>query len=289
MNRFKLALTIACAVFMLTGATANAVTKVFQESVMDGTSTYYPWSENGNWTGGDGNAPAAGEEAEIPDGLTATVDSASDICGFVDIQGEGVVTIKADAKLTLDGDGTARTSTIAEDARLYLEGSSSEMAVVDDSHTVSGAGAIVGQHDSALISVAASTTLTSQMDVTGHLEIAGSGSFSNQGKVYANVASGTLKISVSSVDDTDNGGTVSDSNYRWAVNASNAKLLFAVEPDPENGMQGDFYVHAGTVEIGTDPVEGDDIDVCTTGDLLHDGGSITAKIDDSFKCSGTCP
>ncbi len=171
------------------------------------------------------------------------------------------------------------------DGSIILEDASAELRFTNN-HTVSGSGAIEGQDSGAKITIAASRTLTSETNITGHLEITGSGSFLNQGKVYADCPSGTLKISAASVDDSDNGGTVSSTNFRWGVNADEAKLLFSVEP---SALEGDFYVHNGTLQAGLDSEGGDDIDVCTTGNILFDGGGITTGVDDSFRFSGICP
>ncbi len=199
---------------------------------------------------------------------------------------DGCIIIEAGGTLILTGDPES-TSTV--DGCIILEGAGSELRFTTNNHTVTGSGVIDGQDGSALISIASGITLTSSLNtvgITGHLEIAGSGSFANQGKVYADCASGTLKISAAGVDDSDNGGTVSSTNFRWGVNASGAKLLFGVEPD---ALKGDFYVHNGTLQAGEDPDGGDDIDVCTTGNILFDGGRIAAGVDDSFRFSGTCP
>ncbi len=205
---------------------------------------------------------------------------------YVDVDTNGCIIIKSTGTLILTGD-PGSTSTV--NGCIILEGAGSTLSFTTNNHTVVGSGVIDGQDASAVISIAAGITVTSSLNtvgITGHLEITGSGSFVNQGKVYADTASGTLTISVAGVDDTDNGGTVSSTNFRWGVNASGAVLLFSVEPA---AMEGDFYVHNGTLQVGVDPEGGDDIDVCTTGDTLFDGGSITALVDDSFKCSGSCP
>ncbi len=227
----------------------------------------------------------------------ATVQACLDVDGTLEIDGtlttdcvdvdtNGCIIIKAGGTLTLTGD-PGSTSTV--NGCIILEGSGSVLSFTTNSHTVVGSGVIYGQYNSAVISIASGITLTSSTTIQGALEIKDattSGSFVNQGKVYANRASGNLTISVDSVTDSDNGGTVSDTNFRWGVNASGAKLLFKVDA---TGLLGDFFVRQSSLEVGVDPEGGDDIDVCSTGDTFFDGGSITALVDDSFKCSGTCP
>ncbi len=205
----------------------------------------------------------------------------------VHVNTNGCIIIEAGGTLILTDQGCISIV----DGCIILEGSGSELRFTTHSHTVDGSGVIKGEHDSALISIASGITVTCSLNtvgITGHLEIVGDGSFVNEGKVYANSAGGTLEISVASVADTDNGGTVSGINFRWGVNASGGKLLFS--NCDETSLVGDFYVHDGTLQVGEDPGGGgDDIDVCTTGDILFNGGSITAGVDDSLRFSGTCP
>ncbi len=274
MRLFRIALTIALAIFIIDG-TASATT--FQEVTMDATSTYYPWNESDNWTAG---IPAAGIQAVIPTGLTATVDTASDIAGYLDIQGTGAVVIQAGAKLTLDGDGTARTSSIAASARIYLEGSGAELAVIDDDHTLLGYGKVVGQHDDARITVTAGETLTNYLaavdpstaGITGHLEMSGAGSFTNQGIVNADT-SGTLLVNVS--------GTLDDSSSgQWRASAASSLLEFGNALDDPNAalaLVGDFFITHASAEIQIDEMTGYTGAApffLTTGHLEMSGGTL---------------
>ncbi len=291
MRLFKLALTIALAMFIIDAATANATVNTFSENTpSDGV---YKWSTAANWSDG---VPDATDRAVIPDNLTCTIYAGDSNAVADTISVAGTLNIQTYMKLSLDNsdDNIAADpddSEVTGDGFINLQASGSELAFISNDHAVSESGAIVGQSASAFISIASGIKLTSSTTIQGALEIKDattSGSFENQGKVYANSASGTLKISVDSVTDTDNGGTVSDTNFRWGVNASQAKLLF-VENDV-TGLLGDFFVRQGSLEVGEDPEEGgDDIDVCSTGDTYFDGGNIVTGLADSFKCSGSCP
>ncbi len=249
MRLFKLALTIALAMFIIDGVAAMADTHVFEEDVDDGSGNYL-WQTAANWD--LGSVPSAGDEAEIRNGLTAVVRGTSDICGFVDIQGNGEVVVEASAKLTLDGNGTARTSAIASDARLYLEGSGAELAVIDDDHTLSGAGKVVGQDDAAKITVTTGETLTNSLTavdpstagITGHLEISGAGNFTNNGIVNADTggeSAARLKIAVT--------GTLEDTTGdHWMATAANSILSFdsALVTISADGMLSGNFVISGS-------------------------------------------
>ncbi len=206
----------------------------------------------------------------------------------VDVDTNGTIIIEDTGTLILTGDPES-DSTLT--GCIVLEEGGAVLRITTNSGTIGGSGAIDGYDGSAGIEIGDSVALTSSTTIRGHLEIrnvdAESGSFVNQGRVYANSPSGNLAISVDSVTDSDNGGTVSSTNFRWGVNASQAKLLF-IENDA-TGLVGDFFVREGTLQVGEDPEGGDDIDVCSTGDILFDGGSIVTGDDDSFKCSGSCP
>ncbi len=192
----------------------------------------------------------------------------------------GTLRIAAGVTLTLDGDPCS-TSTV--DGAVILEGAGSQLAFIDNNHTVQGSGWIDGQHDAAKITIAGGETLTNQVTIRGNMTIEGDGNFTNQGKVLANNA-GTLEIKVGgTIADSANTGSVSSSNYRWAVDTSGAKLLFS---ESATGLLGHFYECAGTLEVNKASAS---IDACTTGDLLMTGGKIVAGINDSFSAGGSCP
>ncbi len=280
MKYLKLTLTVAMAAFLIAGTTALAST-TFQEVTKDAGNTYYPWNEADNWNNG---IPAAGDEAIIPTTKTATVDSAGDICGWVTIQGTGVVEVLASSKLTFDGNNTVRTSSIAASAWLYLRGSGSVLAIIDDSHTFNGSGSIDGQHDGAKITVTDGETLTNQVMISGNMTIEGDGNFTNQGKVLANNGGNkTLEIKVGgTILDSANTGAVSSTNYRWAVNTSGARLLFS---ESATGLLGHFYAGAGTLEVNKASAA---ISVCTEGELLILIARIIAALLDCFCAGGAC-
>ncbi len=312
MRLFKLALTIALAMFIIDGAVAQAQTTYYSNGDVS-------WRDNNAWQTGScsGTAagaayPVAGDTAYICAGDTVSLganDEAVKILNVagtlntssntltisqtgcdLNVTGTGVLNIDDLGTVLITGGGTGHS--IDENARIYLLYDDSVLRITTNSATIGGSGAIYGYDGAAGVEIGNSVALTSSTNIQGHLEIRDvdqeSGSFVNQGKVYANRASGSLTISVTSVTDTDNGGTVSDTNFRWGVNETSAKLLFKVDA---TALVGDFFVREGSLEVGEDP-EGssDDIDVCSAaGNILFDGGSIVTGDDDSFKCSGSCP
>lgn len=257
---------LALGVILVTGTVAQAA-RTFAQNTQDGTTLKYHWSEPTNWS--DDTLPVAGEEAIIPEDTVATVDTSDDtaIAGYLTIQQDtgtgGIVEIAAGKKLTLDGDDTARTSTIAAGAFLYLRGNDSFLEIKDDNHTFSGSGRIVGQHNNAEVNRASTETLTvdTNMTMSGAMQM--KLSVVNNGKIIADdsrTSQDTLELF---------SGTFTGSGEYRAVQSfgtSDATMKFA-SGITATGLTGDFTLSVNSVMDV-------DEDVCTTGDLTFDGGKI---------------
>ncbi len=276
MKLFKLTLAVAMAAFFIAGTTAQATDRTFDANGAASGS----WNVAANWT--DDVVPVAGDKAIILTGKTADVDTANDICGQLDIQGTGRVVIKISSKLTIDGNGTALTSMIAVSAKLILETSTSVLEIKDDNHTMSGSGKIIGQDNEAVITDAASEKLTIDTDLTvqGALKI--TLDMENNGTVRANDGSSgsrdTLELG---------GGETFTGDGDWqayrdgtAGTRVDAILKFA-SGVTATGLTGAFRVSAYSIlDV--------DANVCTTGNLLFDGGTIDVAVGKSFKAGGSC-
>lgn len=185
--------------------------------------------------------------------------------------------IYINGKLTLTGSGCA-VSTV--DGKIYLTTYGSVLEFTDNNHTLTGNGQIIGQCNTAKISLVGSITLTSEIKINGSMQIrAGSGTFDNDGLVEANRA-----------NENDNrltlySGTFSGGIGDYTVNTASAYLQFRAGVTA-TGMSADFIVGAGTLDINEN--------VCTTGDLdFQKTGSTSPEIEvapgTSFKAGGTCP
>ncbi len=306
MRLFKLALTIALAMFIIDGATAQAQTTYYSNGDVTWTATDAWQTGSCSGTAAGANYPQAGDTAIICTCDTVTLD-ANATCANTTIQhdatiydgdstyvltitGSGGLEIESYGVLEFDGSGGVTLSGGGEhtvDGVIELKDTGADLTISASNAILRGSGEISGQHASAVISIGNGIELTSNLEtigITGYLEITGDGTFANQGRVYANSAGNTLKISVATVEDSDNGGTVSGTNFRWGVNTSGGKLLFSTDA---TGLYGDFYVHAGTLQVGEDPGGTEEIDVSSAGNILFDGGTITVGVDDSFTCTGT--
>lgn len=159
--------------------------------------------------------------------------------------------------------------------------------------TLEGTGALTASDSAAEIEIQSDAKLINDMKIQGYGVIrASAGTFENgvsesdAGKVLAN-DDGTLDIVGTNISDVANVGLLTDEPpvFRWGLDGASAILRFKdqdlISPDAE--LHGHFYVHAGTLRIGTDVGEqGDNIDIETNGDLMHDGGRIIAGEDDSI-------
>ncbi len=200
------------------------------------------------------------------------------IADCIDVETGGDLIIEGSGKLTLIGPGP---STVDGNVLLVPDNFKMIFPVLEftgNDHTVTGSGKIKGFSNLAEIAID-NVTFTSDVKITGHLQITGAGTFANEGSVTADNPNGILEIAMT--------GTIDDSvGASWAVEAVGAFLRFLEEPAC---LRGDFIVTTGTLRAGED-IGGDDIDVVTTGSLTHTGGKIIAGVDDSFTFNAkSCP
>ena len=261
------------------------------------------WSTDTNWSATDCNSgadgvPGSGDHAIICADLTVTVDDTAAEAQKVTVRNGSMIDIRpangADATLTL-GDGNNQTSTLVGTIDLNTSPDTTQLGtlffVASENHTftrtTATTGSIVGHHSNGRLDVPNTSTAIISSDATGgdvrlrgKLQVTGAGAFTNNGRVVANVA-GTLDFLIT--------GTISDNagSSRWKVESdAGAVLRFRVEPA---ALAGGFVVSEGELRAGIDPdPSGDDIDVCTTGNLSQTDGQIIALVGDSFKFGGTC-
>jgi hypothetical protein len=187
----------------------------------------------------------------------------------VDVGSGGLIVIKPGGKLILTG-LLGQTSTI--NGSIILEGDGSELIFTLFSHTVSGSGEIVGEHDAAAISIALGVTLTNTATISGALTIKGAGNFVNFGVVNANTC-GTLLVNVS--------GTLSDSaGDRWRATAAGALLEFGDRLDDFTtsiSLSGDFTLSHADAAIQVEEMANLTSPFTTTGKLTISAGLFDAR------------
>lgn len=166
MKLLKTTLILAIGATLVAATAAQAKTTTFQQVDDTGHTGVYYWSNASNWNNG---LPAAGDQAVVPKGAVATVDTSDATCitGYLTLQAKdmsndgGRVNIATGKKLTLDGNGSAQTSTFADGSRVRLMGASSAIEIKDDNHTfdaASGAEGVIGESNSAEIREASGQT-----------------------------------------------------------------------------------------------------------------------------------
>ncbi|MCH7703004.1 MAG: hypothetical protein IID37_15080 [Planctomycetes bacterium] len=224
------------------------------------------WDSNAACTDGNPGVPTAADRAIIQSGKTCNVDVTTAAADSLNVESGATLNIQAGKKLTID-DTAGSSTTIA--GTLNLQGASSELAFIDNSQTIDGAGKIVGQHNAAKITVALSTTLTSDSTIEGNLQITGLGDFVNTGTVQASVA-GILAITAKSIED--------DSTALWKISGSSGAILKINVSDPTSAvLDGDFEIFDdGKLEVDSEGFT-------TTGTLDWRGGKIDVAIGSSVE------
>lgn len=286
-SRIRL-LTLACAAVFLVGNSAQAQVandyKTNGAGSTWGTASHWDIFDGSNWVTasfypGESGGPTPVDvnildtmAVDVTDALATTLD----VDVALTINTTKLLTVNGamdvDANITVNGTGVleitgAGTSDIATNLTLTLSNSGSTLRIVA-THTIGGAGAIVGAHDDALI-VINGVTFTSTMDtvgITGALDIvdgASNGTFDNRGIVNAN-ASGTLLLSVSTVQS-------SAGNTRWQATASGGKLDFSA--GAYTNMLGGFQIaNSSEIEVNTTALN-------TSGGLAMASGLLDVKAD----------
>lgn len=156
----------------------------------------------------------------------------------------GILRVEAGGEVHLIGGGEHFNN-----GEIRLETSTSTLSIVDNNAILSSSatpkGFVTGQDDAAEIDIDTVTLTSTDVTIRGHMNITGTGTFINGGRVEANntAAADELLIDVGTLDDT------ADIN-RWVVSThENAHLR--LNPTTQNPMEGEFVVSNGTLEIDT--------------------------------------
>lgn len=209
-----------------------------------------------------GATVTAYSHVDVADSITVTIDGVSDVA-TLDIQ-----------------ESTSQTSTINPSGSIQINATNSTyygqlLISGTGTHTIQGSsGAIQGNSDDALISIASGKNLDSTTNIVGHLEISGSGNFQNNGIVDANT-SGTLLVNVTGT--TSIGGSSGD----WKATANGAKLEFGGNLDDNDSdnaisMSGDFVI-SNSAEIQIDELASLSSAFTTTGHLDISSGTLDSQ------------
>jgi hypothetical protein len=201
---------------------------------------------------------------------TLTVNDSS---GFT-ISSGGLLNVDDAGLVDLAGGGTHTINGTAANNGLRLSIANSRLRI-SSSATLSGTGYIEGQHDSALIELAADVAFTSAITIEGNLQIvpvqyATGTRFINNGFVDANNA-GTLELNVHYLDTA----TPTGPSGSWRVGDSGSAFLkFSVG---STLMSGTFTVSNGMLDI--------DQNITTSGNLTFTGGTISVAPGVTFQAS----
>lgn len=212
------------------------------------------WTDGGNWS--CGHEPTFADQAVILSGNTCTMDDAAGEADSLTVESTATLNIATGNTLSLNSSTTNSTIT----GTVNLQGSGAELAFIDNSQTIDGAGKIVGQHNLAEISITAGEELTSDTTIEGKLTIVGDGKFVNFGTVHANV-SGILRIACDDFDD-DSGGV-------WKISTTpSAVLEIEIIDTGIPLLEGDWTIeNNGTLDV-------DSFGFQTSGSLSWKGGTI---------------
>lgn len=206
---------------------------------------------------------AEGQTCDIEVGWGSTVTlNGNFTADCLDVAG----TLNVGGTLTITGP----VSTV--DGTVNLTGSSSKLKFTNTGSTsIEGNGKLAGQNDSAQVSIASGTCLTSYITICGALAITGAGRFTNQGTVDAN-ASGTLLVAANTVAD-------SAGENRWKSTHAGAVLKFS---DPASAcigqfgiMAGEFVLSAGVIEFNTALIGASSRHLTMSGGALHVNEDLT--------------
>lgn len=245
----------------------NADTKYFDPNGGSGN-----WSQQ-LWSGACGFQgilvpPLDDERAVICQDVICTLDVESEI---VSIGVESGAELIIGSARTLILNGADSTSTI--DGTIELSGEIRiDLTTLQVDHTFSGDGEIVGQQNSAKITIGLSKLLISSITIRGALEIGritgGTGSFKTAGGLIHADTNGTIKFTCQGVfDDPDASATL------YKVSDRNAILQFAMScngsPCPLNNLcKANFELIEGKLLVNS--IEG----LKTAGTLMAEPGSL---------------
>jgi hypothetical protein len=268
---------LLAAVFIL-APIAQADTLTFREQTETSPgSGVYAWSEPTNWqdtseppqTG----VPTTDDRAVIPAGTTCTIlATGSDVVADT-VSVSGTLDIQAGRTLTLDNDydnlgGGAGTDNSAVAGTIKLKESGSTLAFAEQNHTLSGAGAVVGEHNSAKMTIASSKTLTSTTTIQGRLQIAPASGASSTG--FVNDTGGLVLADAAGTLDMQ-ADTVSGAGD-WQVSSNGSAVLKFTTGS--QSLTGDLSVSTGRLDIADS--------ITTTGTLDFSGGEIDVASGKTF-------
>lgn len=281
---------LVCVAMLMAPASSLGTTKYF----CDGFSSDSNWSSADNWEllsgeeecgeGTSTTVPTAADKVIIVSGLTCDVDISDAVADTIEVESTAVLNIKGrganegppSRSLTLFG-SVANTSTIDGTLNLEVGLVAPKLIFIQNNHTLSGDGKIVGQDNNAEIRIDGDErVLTSQITIEGKLKFPSLGDnakFINQGVVNANT-DGTIEFLLERVRDTAEGA---GEPARWQISHINAVLKMNVDLTSCGGecaagfFFADFEITAGTLEAA--------VIVATSGQLLMIGGP--GKVDAS--------
>ncbi len=274
MRLFKLALTIALAMFIINGATAQAATYYSRTDGAWRTPATWSYDSCDGGAVGDSTYPDSGDDVIVCDD-TVTL-SGTETCDSLTIQQNGEVdtganslTISDSAGLDIDSGGLLDVSgsggvTLTGggvhpiDGTIELDVANSDLTISTVNATLSGDGEVDGQNNGALISITAGETFTNALDtigITGALQITGAAFFLNQGIVEANDSTtnrDTLLVAVSGASST--APLDDNSSGQWkASNGGHLEFSNALDDqDARLQLQGDFFISGSGSEIQFD-------------------------------------
>jgi hypothetical protein len=264
------------------------------------------WDDQNNWATacangqGYGQAPSASDNVAICSGKTADVKITTAVCRTLTVSSGTAVRILPQT----GSDATLTVGHTTSDPPLqhFIFGSvtlgpasgshHATLAFVATSHFIRGGpdnpptiiGEIKGQDDDAAITIGTNETLTSYLLlIHGNLQIAGAGSFTNEGSVQAD-ANGTLAVEIDGfINDT------SGSN-RWKATtppSGNSLLLFIGNLDSIEliTFSGEFVVNNANAKIQVDDLPNID-PFSTSGRLNMSAGTFEALDNVSFSGGG---
>jgi hypothetical protein len=293
-------ISFASSVFLVVEASATEYTWQGDDLVNPAT-----WSDPDNWTPG-GGPPGSSDTAIIADTAVPPHVTSSTTVGFVDVNADSI-TVLPGVTFTIAGESglTIATGTfldLSASARLQITGGGdhqvdgdvnligdySTIEILDCDAGLYGVGRILSEiYEEAAINIEAGVTFTLILDTTpspdepfdveGALEITGSGSFVNNGKVWAN-ATGVLLIGETLASISGLG--------TWEASGDTDAILRFGGVDTGCGLTGRFVLKGGATFqfLG-------DADIQTTNSIntsnwcgtvdVAEGGSLTLDCDGS--------
>lgn len=222
-------------------------------------------------------------------GGNLTVSGASgfdiDAGGLVYVLSNGVVNITGSGTSPIDGtfdvEGDVFVTggpTLTINGNVFLAASTTSFNIQTSSATFSGSGQVVGEHNSAALTIASTLTLTNQVDIVGRMTISGPGTLDNDDFVIANSASGILALASDLI-------LSSGSTGDWQATVSGATLQFNRAHTGGSTMGGDFLIdNCATMQFNNVAVHTYDSFTGTAGYLIQGVSSGSFQ----YNCASSC-